>query len=380
MKAYLARPPILCRPEEEEVLYAYVAVARHAVSLALVRMDRGIQKPVYYVSKSLQEADVRYLYLEKAILAIIHATKKLPSLLSAVKGQVLANLVAEFAEELGSLEVGERLERPVHVETVVAQCSWKLLVGGAVNKKGSGIGIRMVLPDGITLEKSLRLRFLATNNEVECEALLVDLNVVQTLGGKAIRAYCDSRLVVGQVLGEYEAKDPRMLWYLGRVKRLSRDFHSFTLEQVPRGKNSHADSLTTLATVSREDLPRIVLVESYMTPAYNKLPPVEVNSMRVGLSWQDPLVAFLKEGIVPKDWVEVEKSHRKVPRFWLSKDQKLYKCSYSRPYLLCVHPKAVEMLLEELHEGICSSHTGGWSLAHRALTQGYWWPSMQKCS
>ena len=58
----------------------------------------------------------------------------------------------------------------------------------------------------------------------------------------------------------------------------------------------------------------------------------------------------------------------------------MYKRSHSGPYLLCVHLEAVEPLLEELHEGICKSHTGGRSLAHRALTQGYWWPSMQRTS
>ena len=56
---------------------------------------------------------------------------------------------------------------------------------------------------------------------------------------------------------------------------------------------------------------------------------------------------------------------------------KLYKRSFSGPYLLCVHPEASESLLEELHEGVCGSHTGGRSLSHRTLTQGYWWPGMQ---
>ena len=74
----MAHPPILSRPEKEEVLYAYIVVARHAVSLVLIWVDEGIQKPVYYVSKSLQEAEAKYLHLEKAILVIIHATKKLP--------------------------------------------------------------------------------------------------------------------------------------------------------------------------------------------------------------------------------------------------------------------------------------------------------------
>ena len=68
----------MSRPEVDEVLFAYIAVASHAVSLVLVRVDSGVQMLVYYVSKSLHEADVRYLPLEKAILAMVQATRKLP--------------------------------------------------------------------------------------------------------------------------------------------------------------------------------------------------------------------------------------------------------------------------------------------------------------
>ena len=82
----------------------------------------------------------------------------------------------------------------------------------------------------------------------------------------------------------------------------------------------------------------------------------------------DPIVLFLREDILPEDKSEANKVRRKAPRFWLSKDQKLYKRSFSRPYLLCIHPKASELLLEELHEGICGSYTGGRSLSHRAIT------------
>ena len=62
----------------DEVLFAYIAVASHAVSLVLVQVDGGVQRSVYYVSKSLYEAEVHYLWLEKAILAVVHATRKLP--------------------------------------------------------------------------------------------------------------------------------------------------------------------------------------------------------------------------------------------------------------------------------------------------------------
>ena len=66
-------------PEVDEILFAYLEVASHAVSFILIQEDSGIQRPVYYVSKSLHEAEVRYLSLEKAILAVVHATRKLPN-------------------------------------------------------------------------------------------------------------------------------------------------------------------------------------------------------------------------------------------------------------------------------------------------------------
>ena len=92
----------------------------------------------------------------------------------------------------------------------------------------------------------------------------------------------------------------------------------------------------------------------------------------------DPIIQFLSKDVLPEDKSEAEKICRKAPRFWLSKDQKLYKRSFSRPYLLCIHPETSKLLLEELHEGIYGSHTGGRSIAHRAITQGYWWPNMQE--
>ena len=65
-------------PEADEVLFAYIAVVPHAVSLVLIREDNSTQRPVYYMRKSLHEAEIRYLPLEKAILAIVQTTRKLP--------------------------------------------------------------------------------------------------------------------------------------------------------------------------------------------------------------------------------------------------------------------------------------------------------------
>ena len=80
------------------------------------------------------------------------------------------------------------------------------------------------------------------------------------------------------------------------------------------------------------------------------------------------IVLFLKKNILPEGKSKTDKVRRKAPQFWLSEDQKLYKRSFSGPYLLCIHFEAVGLLPKELHEEICGSHTGGKSLSHRALT------------
>ena len=96
LKEYLLRPPIMSSPTADEVLYAYIVVAPHAVSLVLIRDDIGLQWSVYYVSKSLHEAEVRYLPLEKAILAMVHTTRKLPHYFQAHTVVVLIQLPLKF--------------------------------------------------------------------------------------------------------------------------------------------------------------------------------------------------------------------------------------------------------------------------------------------
>ena len=79
--------------EVNEVLFAYIVMASHAMSLVLIRVDSGVQRPVYYVSKSLHEVEVRYLPLEKAILAVVHATRKFPHYFQAHTIVVLTQLL-----------------------------------------------------------------------------------------------------------------------------------------------------------------------------------------------------------------------------------------------------------------------------------------------
>ena len=91
--------------------------------------------------------------------------------------------------------------------------------------------------------------------------------MVQRMGGKSIKLFLDLRLVVGQVIGEFEAKDERMRGYLSQVKIMQTKFESFSLLHIPRSGNAHADSLPMLATSSAQNLPRIILVEGLHRPS-----------------------------------------------------------------------------------------------------------------
>ena len=111
-------------------------------------------------------------------------------------------------------------EKSVGMISLKDPISWRVYIDGVANQRGSRVWLVLVSLEKITIEKSLRLDFSAMNNEAKYEALLVEMAMVQKMGGKAIEIFSDSRLVVGQVKGELEAKDMRMQEYLSQVKHL----------------------------------------------------------------------------------------------------------------------------------------------------------------
>ena len=141
---------------------------------------------------------------------------------------------------------------------------------GAANQWKAGVRLVLVSLKMITIEKSLRLGFSATNNKAEYEALLMGMVMVQKMGGRAVEMFSNLRLIVGQVKGELEARDTRIQEYLSQVRRVQTKFESFDLSHVPRSGNTHADSLATLATSLAQNLPRVIIVEDLCTPTPTK--------------------------------------------------------------------------------------------------------------
>ena len=80
-------------------------------------------------------------------------------------------------------------EKSVGIISVQSSTFWEVYVDGAANQRGSGVGLVLVSPKKITIEKSLRLGFSATNNEAEYETLYMGMMMVQKMGGKMVKVY-----------------------------------------------------------------------------------------------------------------------------------------------------------------------------------------------
>ena len=171
---------------------------------------------------------------------------------TSIKRQVLVDLVVEFAECPEEMNVKKHGMDEKSIGVIFAQCSTpcEVYVDGAANQQGSGMGLVLVSPEKITIEKSLRLDFSATNNKAEYETLLMGMMMVQKMGGKMVKVFSDSKLVMGKVRGDLEARDPRMQKYLSQVRRIQTKLEFFDLSHIPRSGNTHADFLATLTTSS----------------------------------------------------------------------------------------------------------------------------------
>ena len=120
-------------------------------------------------------------------------------------------------------------EKSVGLVTAQEPLQWKVYMDEAANQKGFGMGLVLISPEKLIMEKLLRLDFSATNNEAEYEVLLEGMFMVQRIWGKSATIFSDSRLVVDKVKGELEARDERMQGYLTRIRHLQMKFESFNL-------------------------------------------------------------------------------------------------------------------------------------------------------
>ncbi|GJV67688.1 reverse transcriptase domain-containing protein [Tanacetum coccineum] len=246
MKKLITELPTLTAPREHEELIIYLAAAKEAISAVLMTDREGRQIPVYFVSRTLRGPEVNYTPMEKLVLALLSASKRLKryfqahtivvitnqpikQLLSsseisgrmlkwkfelegydiqyrprtAIKGQILADFIMERPEEESPDEL--------MTEPEVLPEPWTLFTDGSSCVDGSGAGLILTNPEGAEFTYAMRFRFEATNNEAEYEALIAGLRIAEQMGVKNLQANVDSRLVANQVNGSYIAKESGMV-------------------------------------------------------------------------------------------------------------------------------------------------------------------------
>ncbi|XP_028106474.1 protein NYNRIN-like [Camellia sinensis] len=174
----------------------------------------------------------------------------------------------------------------------------------------------------------------------------------------ALMVFSDSKLVVNQVSGEYEARDGRMSKYQVLVREEIKKFPAIRVEQINREENNSADELAGLAS-TQTAFPNPFMIEFLPRPSIEEPEATEVLCTDLGPSWMDPIIAFLKDRVLPEEKKAAHKIRAKSERFWLSPSGALYKKSFTGPYLKCIHPAKVKTFLYDIHEGICGSHIGG---------------------
>nr|GEX10889.1 reverse transcriptase domain-containing protein [Tanacetum cinerariifolium] len=184
------------------------------------------------------------------------------------------------------------------------------------------VGLILTDPEGVEFTYALRFQFAASNNEAEYEALVAGLRIATQM----------------------------------RVKTYS-GFTTFSISQVPRGKNKQADALSKIASTSFAHLSKQVLVEVLENKSIKEKEVAAVIE-EDGPTWMTRLVDYLKEGVLPGDSKEARKLRLKARQYELM--------------------EGADYVIREIHEGSCSMHAGPRSVVAKAIRLGYYWPTMHK--
>ncbi|XP_050264287.1 uncharacterized protein LOC126708547 [Quercus robur] len=326
LKRYLSIPPLLSPSKEGEDLYLYLAVSAPVVSAALIREEGKKQLPVYYVSQAFQGAESR----------------------TAIKAQALADFIAKFIFS-NEDSLTDEVEH------------WTIQTDGSSAQRRGGVGVVITTLNGKILKYGVQLKFLATNNKAEYEGILTGLRLGKALGAKDLLVQNNSKLVIGQIRGEYEAKEERMQKYLRLTKHLTQEFDTVEFVQIPRSQNMAADEVSKLASSEEGEISMDLAMEVKKHPSIEEVPTFIIQSAN---SWMTPIISFLQDGHLPQNTKEAKKIRKRAAKFTILNDA-LYKRGFSMPYLKCVVKEEARYILEEIHGGVCGDHAGLRSLINK---------------
>ncbi|XP_057249944.1 uncharacterized protein LOC130591060 [Beta vulgaris subsp. vulgaris] len=147
------------------------------------------------------------------------------------------------------------------------------------------------------MEYAIKFEFLGSNNEAEYEALILGLQLCILAGATTIEARSDSQLIVGQVSGEYEAKEDNMRMYLAKAQEFIKKLSHFHISHIPRSENQQADALARMASSAEGSAPRTIMWEVLRQPSINAKEQLILDRTS---TWTDEVVGF-RDGILPAE-------------------------------------------------------------------------------
>ncbi|GJZ56817.1 reverse transcriptase domain-containing protein [Tanacetum coccineum] len=196
IKQRIAELPMLTAPKPKEELIMYMSATREAINAFLLIERDSRQIPIYFVSHALQSQEINYILMEKLILALVHATRRL-------RRYFQAYLVVIIMDQ----PIKQILSRPENAGRMAKKRSpsHRHTCGGSI--EGSRARLTLRRPDGTEFTYALRFEFSASNSEAEYEALIAGLRIAEQMNIKNLSARVDSRLVANQVNRSYIAKE-----------------------------------------------------------------------------------------------------------------------------------------------------------------------------
>ncbi|XP_057775272.1 uncharacterized protein LOC130994251 [Salvia miltiorrhiza] len=354
----------------------------------------GMQKPVYFVSKIIQGAEIRYTAAEKTAYAIMITARKLrPYFLSH---KIIVRTALPFQQILGRPDLAGRMvkwaielgEYDVTFEpctTIKAQAladfiqettrwplrgPWTAQVDGSVTKEGCGVGIYIESPEDGAYQFAIKFEDKLSTNDTEYEAVIRAAHILRELRADTAIIKIDSQLVAQQLRGECEVHDDRMKAYYDQMQQIKKKFEELEIVQVPREKNRKVDLLARMASAVEQSWNDEVTL--LFEP--KKSSEVQVCAVEVGNDWRAPIIHFLRT------WERMEgdtAKYAKYENFCLINNQ-LYKISFTHPFLKCLSPEEAEFALREIHQGYCGNHAGYKDLTRKIIRAGFYWPGIDR--
>ncbi|GJR43955.1 reverse transcriptase domain-containing protein [Tanacetum coccineum] len=186
------------------------------------------------------------------------------------------------------------------LESTKLSNAWKLYTDKALSFDGSGAGLMIINPKGKEYTYALHFEFETTNNEVEYEALLAGLQIAKEMEIESLAIFADSQLMVNQIKGAYEARQPTIKEYLKKTKEVMICFDSYTIEHIQRNQNKKANALSKLSLMTFEHLTKEVLVKVLAKKSIDNKEVLHVK-VKEGESWMTPIYEYLLSGLLPED-------------------------------------------------------------------------------